>query len=404
MTSLQIRILDDELQKRDEFRRKITKTGIQGDIDIIQPEDFQGIFENLMQRQDNFRNDGYWQLRDETIFDETDILIIDNELRDFFQDQGIFTDADHVAYLARCFSHCKHILIVNRTGYNPFDTTGNLSYLGQFGAFSDLEIGQDQLASKALWGTGEEEFHPWYWFVPQKWLEEFDLRVKDAEEGLQENKSILEFFGLDEFRDWLPRLVLQTLGIGQEYTFGEFVRTSSFALAPKDRAKLPEELSDETIANLAPIVAARLWKWLEFQVLPELDILIDAPRLVTRFPSLLVGDHELLETWNAVAVRHTKDISNLVIEHLEPHYFQPSRWLTRSAWYWRKVMNNENILDVRKPWEIEYVPLAFCDDTSRFRNEEKVKSYRAAVDSSFAERFIEKVEKVDYLPPQRLAM
>lgn len=399
-----IRILDDELQKRDEFRQRIQSTGIDADIDIVFPEILPNLFRELLERQNQFRTKGYWASDVSTILDETDILVVDNELRDFFLKQRIFTDADHVAYMARCFSRCKHILIVNRVGYNPFDTTGNLSYLDQFDAFSDLEIGQDQLSSKALWGLGNEDFHPWYWFVPQKWLEEFDQRVEDAKNGLRQNESILSFFGLEEFRDWLPRRILQTLGAGREYTFGEFVRTSSFALAPKDRATLPEHLTDETIANLAPIVAARLWKWLEFQVLPELDILIDAPHLVSRFPSLLEGDHANVETWNAVAVRHVTSVPNLSMEVIEAHRFKPLYWLTRPAWYWRKVMNDENISDVREPWKIEYTPFGFCEDNSRFEDAKNVKTYQVNIDSAFSERFIKGIDKVEYLPPQRLAM
>ncbi|MEP0806539.1 MAG: hypothetical protein HRF47_13715 [Chloroflexota bacterium] len=404
MTSLQVRILDDELQKRDEFCQRITSTGIQADVEVVKPEDLRDLFQELLDRQNQFRTKGCWASDVSTIFDETDILIVDNELRDFFVEQRIFTDADHVAYMARCFSRCKHILVVNRVGYNPFDTTGNFSYLDQFDAFSDLEIGQSQLSSKALWGTGKEDFHPWYWFVPQKWLEEFDRRVEDAKNGLRENKSILRFFGLEEFRDWLPRRILQTLGAGREYTFGEFVRTSSFALAPKDRATLPEHLTDETIDNLAPIVAARLWKWLEFQVLPELDILSDAPHLVSRFPSLLEGDHGTVETWNAVAARHVTDVPNLSMTLIKAHRFKPLHWLTRPAWHWRKVMNDENVPDVREPWKIEYVPFGFCEDTSSFLDKTRTVSYRTATDSSFSERYLKKVEGVEYMPPQRLAM
>ncbi len=206
-------------------------------------------------------------------------------------------------------------------------------------------------------------------------------------------------------QEWLPRRILQTLGDGKDYTFGEFVRSSSFALSPKDRANLPTEVFlDETICNLASIVAARLWKWLEAQLLPELDILIDAPHLVTRFPSLLDADHEDVEIWNAVTVRHTQETPNLKMGILEASRFSKTHWLTRPAWYWRRAMNDEAIPDVRQPWEIEYVPFVFCEDTSRFALEEQAKSYRAAVDSPFGLRYIEKLEGVNYLPLQRLAM
>jgi hypothetical protein len=406
MKEIQVRILDDEPGKREGFREKIRSTGISDrfEISLLEPREIKPIFKVLLGRQKDFRERGFWNDDERIALDDTDIFIVDNELRDFFESTGIFTSADEVAYIARCFSSCKLIVVVNRTAYNPFDTTGNFSYLGQFEAFSDIEIGQTQLASKALWETGQEEFHPWYWFVLPKWLEEFDQRVKDAEEALRTNASILDFFGLSEVREWLPRRILQTLGDGETYTFGEFVRSSSSALSPKDRANLQGTLSGETIHNLAPVVAARLWKWLEVQLLPELDILIDAPHLVTRFPSLLEGDHENIETWNAITVRHTKEIPGLKMNLVEKaSCFLKSHWLTRPVWYWRKIMNDENIPDVSQPWNIEYVPFAFCEDTSRFAPEEDAKSYRASVDSPFGMRHIRKLKDVDYVPLNRLA-
>jgi len=405
---IKIRILDDEPNKRESFRKLVLGAGVPSEYDIklIGPEEVKASFGAMLARQSEFRERGYWNIETSDMpLDGIDILIVDNELREFFQEIGIFTSADEVAYMTRCFSTCKLILIVNRTTPNPFDLTGNASYLGQFEAFSDLEIGQAQLSSKALWGTGDDAFHPWYWFVLPKWLDEFDRRLEDAKDGLRTDVDILTFFGLEGVKEWLPRRVLQTLGDGMQYTFREFVLSSSFALGPKDRAPLRNrEFEEPSIENLAPIVAARLWKWLEVQVLPELDILVDAPHLVMRFPSLLVGEQGDLKTWNAVAVRHDDQIPNMTMELLDSHRFSREHWLSRPAWYWRKVMNDETIPDVRAPWNIEYVPWAFCEDTSRFQPKEETKTYRTAVESPFGLRNIEKLAGVDYQPLQRLAM
>lgn len=403
MSEIRIRILDDETKKRQEFCEYIKKTGVQGDIDIIEPNEFLNSFGELVRRQGMFRSQSYWDTNQGTIFDETDVLIVDQDLREFFQ-QRIFTDADQVAYLARCFSRCKNIIVVNRISLNPFDMTGNLSYQDQFGAFSDLEIGQNQLASRALWGTGQEIFQPWYWFIPGMWLKEFEKRIEDTVHGLQEDLPILEFFGLHEFRDWLSPRILQPLGDGKNYTFREFVLNGSFVFAPRDRANIPDSFPEESIRSIAPAVAARLWKWLEFQVLPELDILVDAPHLVHRFPSLLEGNHDDLSTWNAVAVKHTDVVPNLKMGLIAPHRFEKAHWLTRPVWHWRKVMKDDNIPDVREPWKIEYVPFAFCEDISRFAPREETLAYKADVESSFKERYLKKLGDVDYLPIQRLAM
>lgn len=405
---MKIGVLDDDSRKRNSFEEKI-KAVVPKEFSIIkiEPGVIKEIFSELLERQSEFRTKGTWRNYKTTEFDDLDILIVDNELRDFFKETGIFTSADEVAYMARCFSKCKMIIIVNRTSYAPFDLTGNLSYLGQFEAFSDLEIGEDQIGSKVLWLEGErEEFNPWYWFVLPKWIRNFERCIQDVKDALHDNRPILEFFGIEKQKDYLSTRILQTLGDANEYTFGEFLRTRSFVLWPKDREILikSETLEPEMIEVLAPVVAARLWKWLEFQLLPELDVLIDAPHLAYRFPSLIEGDSKKIETWNAIAVRHVDEVPNLKQSWLENAKFIRPHWLTRPVWYWHEVSNNQDIPDVSKPWEINEAPFVFCEDISQFSIREKSRRYRANVDSPFSLRFIRKLQGIDYIPPQRLAL
>jgi len=403
-----ILIFDDEDRQRKTFVQQVRALGLSEsdyEIDIIEPDIVKESFGEILKRQTQFRERGFWDYGTSTPLDNVDILIVDNELRELFN-EGIFTSADEVAYMARCFSTCGLIVVMNRIANNPFDLTLNLSFQGQFESFSDLEIGQTQLSSKALWGVGNEAFHPWYWPVLPKWSDEFEKRLVDVKDALRNNPSILEFFGLEDVKEWMPRNILQGLGIGREYTFLEFLKTSSFALSSKDRAILKgrNELDETTIENFVRVVAARLSKWLEWKLLPEMDILVDAPHLISRFPSLLEGDHQSDEVWQATAVRHTEEVPNLKIELLRETQFSKPHWLTRPAWYWRKVMNDERIPDVREPWNIEYIPFVFCEDTSSFIPEQQAALFRAAVESPFSNRFVEQLTGVDYLPPQRLAL
>jgi hypothetical protein len=257
-----------------------------------------------------------------------------------------------------------------------------------------------------LWGIENEKFHPWYWPILPKWLDDFNKRVTDVKEALRDNPSILTYFGLADVSEWMSRSILQQLGGNEKSTFLEFLSTSAFMLSPKDRAVLEGKtaLDERTIDGFARVVAARLSKWLEWQLLPGMDILVDAPHLVLRFPSLLKGDHKSIEVWNSTVVRHSGKISNLKADLLSEAKFQKSHWLSRPAWYWRKVMNDVRIPDVREPWNIEYVPFVFCEDTSSFVSEKQARSFRAAVESPFANRYIRELNAVDYLPPQRLAL
>jgi hypothetical protein len=177
-------------------------------------------------------------------------------------------------------------------------------------------------------------------------------------------------------------------------------------MPPKDRAILDnsDELDEGTIESVSRVVTARLSKWLEWQVLPEMDILVDAPHLVSRFPSLLKGDHASIEVWNATAVRHSVEVPNLKTNLLQEFRFVKAHWLSHPVWYWRKVMQDENIPDVREPWSIEFVPFVFCEDISSFVLEKEAKPFRAAVESPFAARYVKGLDGVDYLPPQRLAL
>ncbi|MBM4425106.1 MAG: hypothetical protein FJ030_17290 [Chloroflexi bacterium] len=405
-------MFDDERKQRNIFVKQLQGVGLSKqnyDIDLLEPEAIKEAFGTMLERQTQFRKDGFWEAETKNPLDDVDILVIDNELRDLFNEKGIFTSADEVAYMARCFSTCGPIIIMNRIAHHPFDLTLNQSFEGQFESFSDLEIGQRQLSSRTLWGVGgkaQEKFHPWYWPILPEWRGEFKKRVDDVKNALSKVTSIPDFFGFRESWEWIPRGILQRLGSGREYTFLEFLRTSSFVLPPKDRAVLHDkvELDERTIESVSRIIAARLSKWLEWQVLPEMDILVDAPHLASRFPSLLEGNHTSIGVWNATAVRHTMEAPKLKASVLQKSRFLKMHWLSRPTWYWRKVMNDEKIPDVREPWNIEFVPFVFCEDTSSFVPEEQAKPFRAAVESPFATRYIKGLKGVDYLPPQRLAL
>lgn len=406
---IKIRILDDEEPRRKKFIDQLQEVGLpkeEYDIGLINPNDVQESFKVMQDRQNQFRDIGYWQADIKMPLDDVDILIVDNELREFFSEIGIFTDADQVAYMTRVFSTCGLIIIMNRLSLNPFDLTLNQSFQRQFESFADLEIGESQLSSKALWGVASEKFHPWYWAVLPKWYDDFRIRIDDVKKALQENLSILDFFGITEFKEWIPKHILEPLGKRGDYTFLEFINENPFLFTPKDNKVLNDKttLDEQTITNISHLVAARLSKWLEWKLLPEMDILVDAPHLALRFPSLLDGDHEKINTWNAIAVRHTTTVPNLKTDVLQKHSFSRPHWLSRPAWYWRKVMNEEVIPDVSEPWNIEYIPFVFCEDTSSFMQEKETKPFRAEVVSVFSKRNIEHLKDVNYLPLQRLAL
>ena len=307
---MKIRIFDDETRQREKFLKDIEFAGLSSetfDVGVLVDQEFKDAFDGMRERQTAFRESGAWEQDGTNPLDNVDVLMVDFDL---FDTQGV-TNADQVAYLARCFTTCGIIVVMNRQAHNPFD----LTLKDHPESFSDLEIGQKQLGSRVMWGTGLEEFAPWYWPILPRSVKDFGKRVKDVEEALQQGKTIREMLEFpEESWSWLPRNVLQFLG--KDDRLENFLRTSPFGLYPRDRDAL--ETNTEDMSSMSHLLAARISKWLEWLVLPGMDILVDAPHLVSRFPSLLKGDRSRVETWNAVTVRHTDEVPGMDTEVLAP--------------------------------------------------------------------------------------
>ncbi len=391
---MKIRILDDEERQRIKFVGEIKSARLPTDefnINVLEWDDFEEALTGMRRRQSDFRANGSWKQDGANPLDDVAVLVVDFELFG----TGKVMNADDVVYLARCFTTCGIVVVMNRLAHNPFD----LTLKDHPGSFSEVEIGQMQLGSRVLWGTGQEEFAPWYWPVLPKLAEDFRKRIQDVESALWEGKSLREMLELpEESWKWLPRTVLQFLG--ENDRLENFLTTSPYGLYPKDRVAL-EKIDFSSVSR---ILAARISKWLEYLVLPEQDILMDAPHLISRFPSLSKGDRKNVETWNATAVRHTDHVPEIDMSVLEPFRLKKSYWLSRPVWFWRDVMSCEKIDDVREPWNIETPPWVFCEDTSSFRLEEECRVFKAETVSPFASRYVKKLDGVAYSPVQRFAL
>lgn len=403
---MKIRVFDDNEKSRKHFLERILTVGLSPDrfdIDLLTINDFQEALNGMQERQAAFRKEGRWETIDSNILDDVDILIIDYDL---FEAQP-FLDAERIAYLARVFTTCGIIVVLNRIGHNTFD----LTLKDHFESFADLDIGQDQLGNPFLWTTDRRfpnGFAPWYWPALPVLAEDFRKRVEDVQKAIDRNDSIWTFFGFSETtRNSMPQELIQLLGDTPEETkFEDFVLQSNFGLALKDRAKAVEE--DGSIRDtrtIARVAAARIGKWLEYQILPEMDILIDAPHLALRLPSLVKGDE--IEIWNDIVIRHALDIPNFNSELIEEFRFRKSHWISRPVWFWRDILERAEIPDIREPWKIRRPNWEFCEDMSQFQFSEDCQEFWAVTISPFANRYIHNFSETDnvkYQPPMRLAM
>ena len=296
------------------------------------------------------------------------------------------TTGSRLAYLLRCFSKCGFIIVLNEYGPNPFD----MSLGNPADSFADINVGAVQIGNPGLWGPPLHGYRPWYWPVIPEARKNFEKCVKDVQDNLN-GPSIIEFLGLDRVIDQMPQRARTFLSGRQridDITFSDFAKFKLGGIAPKDT------LSPE---HMARVVAARIGAWLNSIILPEQSVLVDAPHLVSRFPSLITSGREDINVWNRLCNPIDGEIDDLLADSVRGHKFRQAHWLWRPAWYWPEVNRNEYISEVRDPWSIKEMQWVFCENISRFAPVEFAKDFRASVSPPFIKRFVFKSDSPDAL-------
>lgn len=326
-----------------------------------------------------------------TIFDQAAVLVIDFDLIKF---KGFLT-GETIAYLARNYSTCGYIIGLNQYGNNSFD----LELSGRIESFADLNIGGGHLDASGLWTHSFKGYRPWHWPVIPDAVDTFERRVKDILRRL--DSPILEYLGFPENEiPLLPKSMLSFLSDGrkpEKATFRDFVTHSQYGLRSKDRA-----WSDVGVARCA---SARIAKWLEFVVLPRQDILVDAPHLVSRYPSLLKGSKTTVQSWNRLASLDRRAVQRALNgRSLSKAEFGAAGWLNRPAWWWHAVSVTKEIAEVKSPWENKPSPWVFCEDSSRFTKKSEARPFTSSLDTPYASRYVEYRPDIDYHPSGRFAL
>ena len=397
-----ILIYDDEEKQTARFenilKQTLKKAGRDEDFAIETLNDLRPTIKALQHKQIESRKTG--KCPDETTpLDEASIFIIDYDL--LKSDAGGLLTGEIVAYIARAFSKCKLIVGLNQYGHNSFD----LTLRGHPESFADLNLGEAQLSNSDLWrgdwGDFRRGFRPWYWPNLFDSLHNFDRKVAKVKENL--GNPICEVLGFDsKLFQLLPRAVIQFIGPVKgkepaETTFQEFVMHSGNGLRPKDK-----DISDDKV--LARIGAARISKWLERLVLPEQDFLVDAPHLVSRYPSLITDNEKKIKDWNRTAQLVTCDELGLNTDLIEPYRFKKDYWVSRPVWFWDTLRECDKIKEVREPWLTTKPNWVFCEDASRFYNRNECREFFADTDSPFTRRFVKDFKGVDYRPRVRFSL
>jgi len=391
-----ILVYDDEKQFTETLQARIAGVAaLKGSFRVtpLKQDDFAASVAALSDRQKAFRTSREVGT-DQLPLDDADILVVDYDL--LSSNAGPLLTGETVAYLARCFSSCGLIIGVNQYGENPFD----LTLKGHLESFADLNVGWLQLSNQNLWATRKRGFRPWRWPILPDYLHSFDAKVSDVKASLAQDLPIWQVIGFSpELFDALPSSIAEFVGPDpRTATFRQAVLQSGSALRRKDATCTRNE---EVIARVG---AARISKWLERWVLPEQDIIVDAPHLVSRYPSLINGDVTDIEAWNKTAELTSHDKLGLRVDVIDPFRLKRDHWISRPVWFWDQLRECEEILEVSEPWSVELPNWAFCEDASRFYDHTQCSEFVADTESPFARRFVRRFKGVQYRPKVRLSL
>jgi hypothetical protein len=371
----------DRLQSLDFLKERF-------EVGPITPNEFEEEMKALDSRRRIFRKreNSY----PESLLDKVSILIVDFDLLESFNP---FITGESVSYLGRCFSKCGLIVGMNQYDRRGQPTSFDLSLRGHPESFADLNICSEQLNNPGLWSENRHPFRPWHWPQLPDFLDSFKKRVKDVGDHLDE--PICETLNIENIKSVFPDSISTFLGRHPaKTTFREFVESSGKGLQTKDENK-----NEELVARIA---AARISKWLERLVLPGQDLLVDAPHLTSRFPSLLKGDISKIETWNRTTRLAGFDSLGLDNSMIETYEFKKDYWLSRPAWFWKELSGSQTIREVSEPWERKETRFLFCEDTSSFHKQKECTGFYAELVSPFRRRFVYRVNGINYQPEVQL--
>jgi hypothetical protein len=329
-------------------------------------------------------------------FDSADILFLDYDLVHLVDEDGYgggTESGERLAYLSRCYSRCGAIVAYNQYFYGK---TFDLTLRGHLRSFADLNVSSDSIYNPGLWGDDYEGFRPWSWPL----LLDLPVRLQRCSDAIASDleRPILDLLGLSisPIYEILTREMLEFLSATQPPEIAgvdQFVHHSGNGLRIKDCLWEP---------SAAPrIVSSRISKWLERAVLPGQNIVVDAPHLIDRFPSLVEGDTSEA-SWNrSCALGSPGNELGINTTLIEDARFAAPDWLSRQVWFWPLLARNEAIREASDPWADYDDALAFCEDASRFRPRSDVREFVAQVSSEFARRYVCDFPDVTYEPVNR---
>ena len=374
---IQIYVYDDSPNIAESWVYKIQAACNGARVAAVKRADFQELMGEIAHRRAASRDasDAEIPIGPITV-DDADIVVVDYDLLHYSEAADI--TGSRLAYLLRCFTKCGLIVVLNEYGTNTFDL--NLHSPSQ--GFADLHLGAQQIGNPGLWTRSFDGYRPWHWPVLPDARENFEKCVQDVQD--HPDQPILNFFGLDRFIEWIPKRANEFFHGSdsiETVCFGTFANEGHGGIDSKDKL-LPE--------YSARVAAARLVTLLNGLILPEQNLLVDAPHLGSRFPSLVrnEGQHSDIDQWNRLCDPLDEEIDHLLKAHVTEQRFKKQHWLWRPAWYWPAIARDERIAEVVDPWMVKELDWVFCENISQFIPTEFSDGFIADVTPPFNKRFV----------------
>jgi len=409
---MKVAVWDDDTKAAGEWKEQIDAVLDADDVVVNAPtrKDIEGELQMLHQRRRDYIETRHpAELVGQSELDETDILIVDNDLFELHA----FSDfsAETVAARARVYTTCGYIVILNLNRDVDFD----LSLLEHPHSKADLHINDRFIADEGLWLKCPKEhgtFRPWHWPLLPIAVEQYKIRVEEMRQVLNgngKNTPVLDYFGFDEVvktrLSRTARAFLHPNKNSETVSFLDFVQGNVSAVELKDGEEIIRR-GDE--AKMARICAHGLSKWLAGMVLGPQDNLIDLPHLVERLPFLIPDDQQdSVAFWNSCATLQDAGAEQLV-EDISARRFQRHRWFDRPVFWWHKFDTEDNRGKLLVATDVNPEELVFCEDSSAFHASADCVSFVAAHHSTSDDRFVrwlkEELGEIKFGPQSRLAM
>ena len=389
---LHILVVDDHDSLAEAMKAKVESAlSSSAQVTAFTGENLKNAIHKLRQREREWKRDSDWRPRQyDTPLDLADILVLDYRLADLYGQHGYMTGED-LAALARRYSRAGPIVSVNRLGEQSFD----LRLRAETETWAEMSVAHDDLRNRRLWSAEAEGlYRPWGWSSLEHLPELFDQRVEHALTHL--NRPVAKSLGISKTQmDLMPRRVSESLG---EEPF-----SITFEQVAIQRAFQSRGVPRPSQQHIARVAAAEVGKWLSHWVLPGQDILIDAPHLVARYPSLMEdGRTQRTQTsLNKLAQIANEGSLPLRATRIEDARFRPTFWLDRPAWWTELVLDNRRLDENSRPWEMEPLGYCFAEDTSMFHDPSECQPFQAV--GTLSERYVRIPDaRIHYKPVSRL--